>query len=183
MKFKPTHNRKIAVELDEAEGNIAFPANRLNASNQPFTRLKNILVPIDFSQCSKKALAYALPYAKEFGASLTLLFVAQGQFTEPGANAAGIGEKEIVEIAREKLIALAAAEIPQEIGTQTMVRTGRPFVEIINAACELPADLIIVSTRGLGRLPDFYVGSTTEALVRYAACPVLVVRQNEREFI
>jgi nucleotide-binding universal stress UspA family protein len=183
MKFKPTHNRKIAVELDEAESNIAFPANRVNPPKQSFIRLKHILVPIDFSQCSKKALAYALPYAKEFNAAVTLLFVAQTPFAGAGGDSPGIGETEIVQLAREKLIALAAAEMPPEIRTQTMVRTGRPFVEIINAACELPADLIIVSTRGLGRLPDFYVGSTTETLVRYAACPVLVVRQNEREFV
>ena len=67
MKFKPAHTPgKIIVELGN---NDSFPAGNGSCQNPSVFTLKNILVPIDFSDCSKKALHYAIPYAKEFGAT------------------------------------------------------------------------------------------------------------------
>ncbi len=65
----------------------------------------------------------------------------------------------------------------------TMVREGTPHREIAEAARELPADLIIIATKGRRGLARALLGSTTEKVVRFAPCPVLVVREKEREFI
>ena len=57
-----------------------------------------------------------------------------------------------------------------------MVRWGKPFQEIVKAAQELKADLIVVSTHGRTGLKHVYLGSTAEQVVRHAKCTVVVAR-------
>jgi nucleotide-binding universal stress UspA family protein len=61
---------------------------------------------------------------------------------------------------------------------KVLVRFGRSFHEITEAARNRKADLIIISTHGYTGLKHAVLGSTTERVVRYAPCPVLVVRQR-----
>lgn len=76
MKFKPTDKTGgVLVELGPRESQQpAMPVAKA-ASALPAFKLKRILVPIDFSDCSKKALGYAIPFAEQFGAELMLLHV------------------------------------------------------------------------------------------------------------
>ena len=71
----------------------------------PLFELNNILVPIDFSDCSKKALAYALPYAREFGANITLLYVARFDYaaSEMDSSEAPVLEGAHLERAKKEL--------------------------------------------------------------------------------
>ena len=150
----------------------------------PFN-LRKILVPTDFSACSKKALAYAVPYAREFGASIILFHVADladvgWEFSSPETaslkkRGTGSAKKELAELARR--------EIPKCIKTETVVSAGQPFVEIVNHAAALEVDLIIMATHGATAPLDFCVGSTAERITRYARCPVLIVRETERDFV
>jgi nucleotide-binding universal stress UspA family protein len=55
--------------------------------------------------------------------------------------------------------------------------------EIVTAARELESDLILLSTHGRTGLKHVFLGSVAENIVRLAPCPVLVVRENEREFV
>src|SRR5204863_6574325 len=64
----------------------------------------------------------------------------------------------------------------------TLVRYGRSFHEITEAARSLKSDLIIISTHGYTGLKHALLGSTTERVVQHAPCPVLVVRPCQREF-
>src|SRR5689334_23116598 len=74
MKFKPTSkSRGVVVELGPEETQI--PAQSL--ATAPVFKLRKILVTIDFSDCSKKALAYAIPFARQFDAELNLLHVVE----------------------------------------------------------------------------------------------------------
>ena len=66
---------------------------------------------------------------------------------------------------------------------KTLVRTGSPADEIVDAAKEMGVDLIILSTHGRTGLKHLLLGSMTENVVRRAPCPVLVVREREREFV
>ena len=59
-----------------------------------------------------------------------------------------------------------------------LVRFGRSFHEIAEAARTRKVDLIIISTHGYTGLKHAVLGSTTERVVRHAHCPVLVVRQR-----
>ena len=64
-----------------------------------------------------------------------------------------------------------------------VVRTGSPHREIINAAVELHADLIIMSTHGRTGLAHALLGSTVEKVARHGACPILIVRERQHDFV
>ena len=62
-----------------------------------------------------------------------------------------------------------------------VVREGDPRVEIVNVADEMRAAMIVLGTRGLGRVKRFLIGSTCLAVARYASCPVAIVRGRPRK--
>jgi nucleotide-binding universal stress UspA family protein len=70
-----------------------------------------------------------------------------------------------------------------EVPAETVVRNGTPSMEIVELANTLPADIIIISTHGRSGLKHVLMGSVAEHVVRHAPCPVLVVREREREFL
>lgn len=150
-------------------------------------QLKSILVPVDFSPPSEKALHYALSFADQFGASLVLLYV-----VEPAIYPVELGYipvdietlyRTMDEGARERLRALAEKHIPRNLRTQIEVRIGQPHREIASAAKELNVDLIIIATHGHTGLKHTFLGSTAERVVRHAPCPVLTVREREHDFV
>ena len=149
-------------------------------------RLRTILVPVDFSKEGDKALQYALRFADQFGSKLVLLHVVEpvvygGDF---GYLPTAADTGEIVRAIRIKLDTLCVERgIAPRLLEKTLVLTGKPFVEITDAARSLKADLIVISTHGYTGLKHAVMGSTSERVVRHAPCPVLVVRQHEREFI
>jgi len=151
------------------------------------SRLKSILVPVDFSGPSEKAIQYALGFAEQFGAMLTLLYVVEPAVypTELGYVPAEIDTlyRTMHETARQKLEAIAVKQIPQDLRAKTLIRVGQPHREIITAAKELGVDLIIIATHGYTGLKHTFLGSTTERVVRHAPCPVLTVRERERDFV
>lgn len=181
MKFKRGQTPgKMLVELDRKE---LLPLWAIEKAATPF-QLNNILVPIDFSECSKKALVYALPYAREFGATIFLLYVAhlQSATVETGSTDASGPDEQQIERARAELLKLAQ-ELPATIEIQTAVVAGKPFEEIVATAQALNADLIIIGTHGAMGMRRDVLGSTAERVARYANCPVLIVRERERDFV
>ena len=148
--------------------------------------IRSILVPVDFSPESEKALAYALPFARQFGAKLTVLHV-----VEPTATPDFLTSFPLV-IDNDKLMAdckkhlervVKDLAIEPKFMETTLVRYGRAFHEITQAARSLKTDLIIISTHGYSGLKHTLLGSTAERVVQHAPCPVLVVRPREREFV
>ena len=67
-------NSTARLVITNTSGRQVASAPALQLTPNRF-HLRKILVPVDFSDCSRKALRYAIPFAKQFGASLTLLFV------------------------------------------------------------------------------------------------------------
>ncbi|PYK98861.1 MAG: universal stress protein [Verrucomicrobia bacterium] len=189
MKTNTTASRSKTAASAVARGltTMARSESSTRTKSDPvLLRIKSILVPIDFSTSSKKALQYAVPFARQFGAKLTLLHVVEPVATPDFANsfplmmendkvkAASRGQLE--HIIKEQAIAPKLVE-------KTLVRFGRSFHEIADAARTLKVDLIIISTHGYTGLKHALLGSTTERVVRYAPCPVLVVREREHEFV
>ena len=193
MKAKPTkHPGEVVLELNRRDEPLLAAADK-NPALSPF-QLKKILVPIDFSDCSRKALRYAIPLAKQHGAAITLLYVVVvpsyfGVGDGGGFNYAAFEpdfisiEAEIRASGSKQLAALATNEVRAEVSADTLVQTGSPAVEIIAAAKSLPADLIVISTHGRTGLKHVWLGSVAEHVVRRAPCPVLVVREREHEFV
>lgn len=182
MKAKPTKEPGgMVLEMSRRDEPLMAAANR---EPTPF-RLKRILVPIDFSDCAKKALRYAIPLAKEHGAAITLLHVVPPDYAVGAYGGIDyVSLQTDVGIAREReLAALAIDEVHGGISTDTVVRSGPPAIEIIDAAKALSADIIVISTHGRTGLKHMLLGSVTEHVVCRAPCPVLVVREREREFV
>lgn len=182
MKVKPTKKRdRVVVELGRTDTGLLA-----NAIDGEAFALKQILVPIDFSQCSLKALRYAVAFARQFKASITVLYVVQ-QYYLPGDFTGGLDyaslEKEIEENSTRELEAIARKEIGKAAKWVVELRMGRPVDQITKVADELNADLIVISTHGHTGLKHVVLGSTAENVVRHAPCPVLTVRAKEHDFL
>ena len=183
MKFKPTHTPgEIIIELGRNDL-LPVTANGPHQNASVF-KLKNILVPIDFSDCSKKALLYALPYGKEFSAQITLLYVAQFHYAASELDSAEIPvlEDQHMKRAKDELL-LLAKQLPDCLKIKTAVVSGKPFEEIVATAKALNADLIIIGTHGAMKMQHEFLGSTAERVARFADCPVLIVRERGRDFV
>jgi len=184
MKARPSHSHgEVTLELNRGDESLMEAATSMG-SKLPF-KLRQILVPIDFSDCSKKALEYAVPFAREHNAVLTLLYVA-----DPAYNVGEYGgidyaqlEGSMREEGEKELAQMAADQLRGKVSTHTLVRLGSPAREIIEAARSLPADIIVISTHGRTGLKHVFLGSVAEHVVQRAPCPVLVVREHEREIL
>jgi len=143
--------------------------------------LKSLLVPVDFSDFSLKALAYANFLAKQSEASLDLLHVVEPSRIPKGLKMSHADWEELmVHDAACSLRQLAGDEIEQDICVHTEVRVGNPCQEICNAASRQNQDLIVVGTHGRTGLMHLFLGSTAERVVRFAPCSVLVVRVGDQ---
>lgn len=184
MKARPTQKSGVVtLELNRRDEPLMEAATR-TAVKSPFT-VKRILVPIDFSDCSKKALQYALPLALEHQAAITLLYVVAPAYGGVEYGAINYVELEATMRAsgEQQLAELAAAEAREGVSFEILVRMGSPISEIIGTAQSLPADLIVISTHGRTGLKHVFLGSVTEQVVQRAPCPVFVVREREHEIL
>ena len=147
--------------------------------SEPVT-LQRILVPIDFSDCSRGALRYALSLARQAKAELILLYVAE--VAVPGSEFGPVHlpklESDLRQIGKKELAKLIKQEIHDEVRTKALVQSGRSDLEIVAAANNLKVDLIVMATHGYDRRLD-QLGSTAEQVVRRAPCPVLLVPVQE----
>ena len=150
-------------------------------------QLRKILVPTDFSESARHALTYAISFAREYAAEVTLLHVvedvavsyASDLFPVPMAEVFN----EISAYARKELAALASEVRARGVEVREVVVQGKPAAEILRVAREETFDMIILGTHGKGVLDQALFGSTTERVVRKAPCPVLTCRVSEHEFV
>ncbi|MDB6064697.1 MAG: putative universal stress protein [Pedosphaera sp.] len=145
-------------------------------------RLKKILVPVDFSEPSRKALHYAISLAKPFKAEILLVHVVESVLPPPDAV---IVESAALAAALNKEAAKRLSEWRKKAASLAPVReillTGAPYREIVDFADQSKADLIVLGTHGRTGLTRLLIGSTAERVMRHAPCPVLVVREREHE--
>ena len=150
--------------------------------------LERLLVPFDFSDHARTALAYARELAQTYGASLDLLHVIETHvyptfYGNLGADSAlkRVGElRQRVSAEMERIYAdTAGPQVPHRIATAD----GRPAVEISRYAAEQRSGLVVLSSHGLSGLERLLLGSTAEGVVRSAPCPVLTVKPFGRSLI
>ena len=144
-------------------------------------KFKSILVPIDFSRISRKALDYAVPLAKHFGAKITLLHAIEPAPYSADLTYVPMGEGFPIGPMKKELDALAKNTIEPELLKTVLVRVGTAFEVITNVAHDCEADLIVITTHGHTGFKHVFMGSTAERVVRHAPCPVLVVRNCEHQ--
>ena len=149
--------------------------------------ITRVLVPYDFGDPSRRALAYAVKLAERFEASVDLLHVVPDPYTQnpytPGTSNIERGFAlppgfldEIVTDARARLEdAISSSE--QEVLRATLaVRVGDVRAQILDYATAEPVDLIVIGTHGRVGAAHMVLGSVAERVVRSADCPVLTLR-------
>ena len=163
---------------------VELGPNEIPLPSETLFQIKRILVPVDFSDCSKKALAYAVPFAKQFGAEIVIAYVIQPCIPVPEARAVDTNAllAQMRESGKSELEKLRRS-ITDDVKIVTLLRTGHPAEEIVKGAAEIDADLILLSTHGRTGLGRMFFGSVAEHVTRYATCPVLIVREREHEFV
>jgi len=141
--------------------------------------IRSILVPVDFSDCSLAGLRYAVRFAKEIGARIIVLHVADlgpvmmttggGEYDSPGYIAAARRRCD------DQMQAFLKRVDFDTVPVETCAVAGYCPADIYDFAAKGRADLIIISTHGRSGLRRALIGSVAEGTVRNAACPVLVV--------
>jgi universal stress protein A len=150
-------------------------------------QLRRILLPTDFSGCANYALPYAAAIARAMDATVICLNV-----VEPIVPAVGYtGMVEAMPIAEmsEQMEDSAERELPDVMSCEDLrglkveevIGHGDAAAEIVRVADERNVDLIVISSHGRTGLGRIIFGSTAEAVVRHARCPVLVVKPPAEE--
>ncbi len=162
---------KETVDLPDSQIETA------TAQEQPvFSR---ILVPTDFSRRSEAAVDYAIELARRMHAQLTLLHV----IPEPSAldyTMGGFPHAELDQVKEEAEKNLAEAVIHAKrtfLEVDSKLRSGLDLRdEILSAAKEISADLLVLSTHGYTGWKHLLFGSDAEKILKQASCPILVIR-------
>lgn len=142
--------------------------------------IKRILVPVDFSASSRRALDYAHGLALKFDAALHLVHVCETpSMMTPALDAYAIVYAEwsqrLGEEAEQQLNKITTSL--GDVTVTTEVLFGRPASAIVKAAETTKADLIVMGTHGHGAVMHALMGNVAERVVRTASCPVLTVRE------
>jgi nucleotide-binding universal stress UspA family protein len=143
--------------------------------------MTRILVPVDFEETSKAALAYASTLAERFGAALSLVHVFDDVYADasytPDVYAPlppAVRERVIREL-QEKLADLLPAIGGHDNRAEVIV--GTPAKGIVEYAGTHGVDLIVMGTHGRRGLSHALLGSVAERVLRTAPCPVLTIRK------
>lgn len=150
-------------------------------------KLSSILCPVDFSEFSAKAYAYALSLARHYDAKLFIQHV-----TEPAlALYESYMSPEIIEDVysrqladvHEKMDTLVKSHPADEVKLETVVGLGVAADSILSFAAERAVDLIAMGTHGRRGLDHAMMGSTLERVLRKARCAVLAIHKPIRNFV
>ncbi len=148
-------------------------------------KLQKIVVPTDFSESSREALCYAGALAERYKAKVLLLHVLESDVMEPlRAVEGGQDLTKRLKADRQSYIeSLMKLEDVAAIEVESRMVEGSPAYEIIEAAKDYGAELIVLGTHGLTGSQRVFFGSVAERIVRTAPVPVLTVRRPEHGFV
>ncbi|MCB1174051.1 MAG: universal stress protein [Leptospiraceae bacterium] len=139
--------------------------------------ISKILVPVDGSESSRKALEFAIRLARVSHAKLTLFEVVEEFGPLPGYyEAAPPGKDRLKWIAEQRFEKVEPFLAESNVEWERVVDEGYPADKICELAEKGKYDLIVIGSRGLSGLSRFLVGSVSDRVVHHAPCSVTVVR-------
>jgi nucleotide-binding universal stress UspA family protein len=158
---------------------MTVPPRACLSSRLPF---KRVLCPIDFSPASLRALSLAMSFAREGDAELTLLHVMSPTVGEAAPNSRAFSSPEYAGFrgrdALENLRALIPKEATDWCFPDAQVAHGDPAAEILRFAAGHQMDVIVMGVDGRSAFDQVVFGSTTNAVIRAATCPVVTLRRE-----
>jgi nucleotide-binding universal stress UspA family protein len=166
---------------------LTVPQRAPDVVPTPGAWFKNVVCPVDFSDSSTQALEYAISLADQSRGQLTVVHVIEIPpelpieehetiFSSPHSLREYVAMAEVDRTSRLKeMIANAGA---REGSISIVVASGKAYREILRIAAGQSADLIAIGIHGRGAANLFFMGSTTQHVVRQATCPVLTIRSR-----
>ena len=142
--------------------------------------MKKIIVPVDFSIHSEYALKTAASLAKKYDAAIYALHMLDIQEVNLTESEMYQQEKAVffLKLAEKKFNDFLKKPYLQDLDVVPVIKHYKVFSEVNAVAKEVAADLIIMGSQGTSGLKEFFVGSNTEKVVRYAEIPVLVIKNE-----
>ena len=150
------------------------------------TSIHNILVPVDFSEHSEKALDFAIRLAKGLGARIELLHcypINPGGISPYGILIPENLDREVRDAASARMSEWREKAVEAGLDVDLTLTAAFPSEAISATAEEHGTDLIVMGTRGLTGLGHILLGSVAERVVRKSFCPVMTVRHPKHEFV
>ena len=152
--------------------------------------IKKILVALDGSEPSQRALEYAVEFAEKWKSELTMLaviprvmlpiFPDEGFGATPLAAARDFGQyQERMRGIYQNVLAEAEAKVRHEhpdVKVVTRLEEGRPSATIVDAAESDGVDLIVIGSRGMGGITGWILGGTSRNVVQSCTKPILIVK-------
>ncbi|MEK7674340.1 MAG: universal stress protein [Verrucomicrobiota bacterium] len=165
-------------QLAEAQTAFAHTSGGQKPGGGGRFQYQRILVPLDFSRRSLRALKHAVSLAEPLRAKVSLLHVVVPDTHPLTHPVRQFHLPALLAESRSKLARLQAVLRRRGLDGEVVASVGLPFEQITAAARELQADLLVLTTHGRTGLKRLLVGSTAEMVLRNAPCPVLVLREG-----
>ena len=152
------------------------------------TKIERILCPVDFSEYSVRACAYASSLAHHCGAKLFVQHVVEIWQYPCSSFAPTFDEyekfwKDLRAQSREQLRSLVAGQISNDIEAESVTSQGVAADCILSFATQHKINLIVMGTHGVSGFERLMLGSATEKVLRKATCPVLAVPELPAETV
>ena len=143
--------------------------------------MKSIIVPVDFSNQSEKALKVAASLAKEHKAELLVLHMLELSPSIMGESGY-ISQEQVVHLIKlgeKRFSDFLDKPYLKDVPVVPVIKHYKVFSEISEVAEKHKADLIVMGSHGADGLQEIFIGSNTERVVRTSDIPVLVIKGNE----
>jgi nucleotide-binding universal stress UspA family protein len=144
------------------------------------TQISNILVPVDFSRASQKAMHYATHLALRLNAKLTAAHIIPSfmAFNYSFPQDTAEFEKNALEETRRLLPEEIPAEYRAQLHSETIAKSGDVRDELLGIVTDNKVDLVVMGTHGRRGMERLLLGSTAESILRRVPVPVLTVSQR-----
>jgi nucleotide-binding universal stress UspA family protein len=141
---------------------------------------KKVLIAIDSEPVAVRAAETGLDLALSLGAEVAFIHVMDVSLVYPADT--GPSPNELISAAKldaKRLVAAIRRRLPPQSSALEFFRIGAPSNEIVKAAEEWSADLLVIGSHGRGGTQRALLGSVAETVMRHAPCPLVVVRATE----
>lgn len=150
-------------------------------------QISKILIPVDFSENSQKAVNYGLSIARTYGAKVYMMHVISQRIVDAIHELSIKGYKgDFVEIMKDvrqdrekEMRTLVASSSGEGIEVEFILKEGKPGSEIVEVSKELKVDLIVIGHQGRTALGSLLLGSVAQYVVNHTPCPILVIPSQE----
>ena len=136
---------------------------------------KKILVPVDGSKYSNRALAHACNLAKKYDSRISLIYVIDNSRVILFVSRKDY-LNELKNFGKKVLEKATRMTEKRKVKSKQVMKEGKPAQQILNFVKKEKHDLIVVGNKGLGSIDRFFMGSVSTKLVNNSQCPVLVVK-------